>query len=195
MPVKETNLIMKAKDFQSSFLSCPKDIEEILRKLFLSSKPFSDDLKRLLVINTKDCLDNKTEPLYNQKINAMSLAKLRQNGYIKLEPKIKIPEHEEVKSYIIISVDNFMPNANNPYYLDYTISFDIISNLDYWDIGNFRLRPLMIAGYIDGILNGSRLSGIGQLQKVTMKELILDENFAGYSLTYKAIHGSEDKKP
>ena len=34
MPVKETNLIMKAKDFQSSFLSCPKDIEEILRKLF-----------------------------------------------------------------------------------------------------------------------------------------------------------------
>ena len=62
MPVKETNLIMKAKDFQSSFLSCPKDIEEILRKLFLSSKPFSDDLKRLLVINTKDCLDNKTEP-------------------------------------------------------------------------------------------------------------------------------------
>ena len=186
---------MKAKDFQSSFLSCPKDIEEILRKLFLSSKPFSDDLKRLLVINTKDCLDNKTEPLYNQKINAMSLVKLRQDGYIKLEPKIKIPEHEEVKSYIIISVDNFMPNTNNPYYLDYTISFDIISNLDYWDIGNFRLRPLMIAGYIDGILNGSRLSGIGQLQKVTMKELILDENFAGYSLTYKAIHGSEDKKP
>ena len=183
MPVKETNLIMKAKDFQSSFLSCPKDIEEILRKLFLSSKPFSDDLKRLLVINTKDCLDNKTESLYNQKINAMSLVKLRQDGYIKLEPKIKIPEHEEVKSYIIISVDNFMPNANNPYYLD------------YWDIGNFRLRPLMIAGYIDGILNGSRLSGIGQLQKVTMKELILDENFAGYSLTYKAIHGSEDKKP
>jgi hypothetical protein len=54
-----------------------------------------------------------------------------------------------------------MPNTNNPYYLDYTISFDIISNLDYWDIGNFRLRPLMIAGYIDGILNGSRLSGIG----------------------------------
>ena len=102
MPVKETNLIMKAKDFQSSFLSCPKDIEEILRKLFLSSKPFSDDLKRLLVINTKDCLDNKTEPLYNQKINAMSLAKLRQDEYIKLEPKIKIPEHEEVKSYIIV---------------------------------------------------------------------------------------------
>ena len=68
MPVKETNLIMKAKDFQSSFLSCPKDIEEILRKLFLSSKPFSDDLKRLLVINTKDCLDNKTNPIYTQKL-------------------------------------------------------------------------------------------------------------------------------
>ena len=42
MPVKETNLIMKAKDFQSSFLSCPKDIEEILRTWHRTQPPRRD---------------------------------------------------------------------------------------------------------------------------------------------------------
>jgi len=43
----------------SSFLSCEKDTEIILRKLFISSQPYSDILKRLLVIQAKDCLDKK----------------------------------------------------------------------------------------------------------------------------------------
>jgi hypothetical protein len=34
----------------SSFLSCEKDTEIILRKLFVESRPFSDDLKRLLIV-------------------------------------------------------------------------------------------------------------------------------------------------
>ena len=42
------------KPLSSSFLSCEKDAETIIKKLFVSSKPFSDDLKRLLIINTKD---------------------------------------------------------------------------------------------------------------------------------------------
>lgn len=189
------NLVMRAKDFHSSFLSCPKDTEEILKLLFLTSKPFSNDLKRLLMINTKDCLDNKTEPLYQDAIDTMSLAKLREEGYIKIEPKVSLPEHEEVKNYIVMSMDNFSPNAENEYYRDCTITFDIVCNLDYWDIGNFRLRPLMIAGYIDGILNGNRLSGIGTLNMTGCKEFVLDEHFGGYTLTYKAIHGSEDIKP
>ena len=40
------DLIMR--DFQSSFLSCENDTEKILRKLFIESKPYCDELKRLL---------------------------------------------------------------------------------------------------------------------------------------------------
>ena len=42
-------------EFNSSFLSCEKDTESIVNKLFVESRPYSDELKRLLVINTKDC--------------------------------------------------------------------------------------------------------------------------------------------
>lgn len=184
---------LPSSQFSSSFLSCEKDIEEILRKLFVSSKPYSDYLKKLLVINTQDCLDNETSITIQQKIADMSLAKLRQEGYIKLEPKIKIGEHEEVKSYIIISCDNFTPNATNPHYRDCTVTFDIICHTDYWDIGNYRIRPLKIAGYIDGILNKAKLSGIGTFNFMGCNQLILNEELSGYTLMYSAIHGNDDK--
>jgi hypothetical protein len=56
---------------------------------------------------------------------------LRQEGYIKLAPKIRMPEHEEIKSYLIISFDNFVENETNPFFRDCTITFDIICHTDY----------------------------------------------------------------
>lgn len=186
------DVTMPASQFSSSFLSCEKDIEEILRKLFISSKPYSDYLKKLLVINTQDCLDNNSSTTIEQIIDGMSLAKLRQEGYIKLEPKIPFGEHEEVKSYIIISCDNFTPNTSNPHYRDCTVTFDILCHTDYWDLGNYRVRPLKIAGYIDGILNKAKLSGIGTFQFMGCNQLILNETLSGYTLMYRAVHGNDD---
>lgn len=185
------DMIIPAYQFRSSFLSCEKDIEEILTRLFLTSNPYSEELKRLIVINTKDCLDNKNSKVYNEKMKGMSLAKLREQGYIRLEPKLTRAEHEEVKTYILIGMDNFTVNYSNPEFRDCTVSFDILCHPDYWDIGDFRLRPLKIAGYIDGILNNARLSGIGTFQFVGCNELVLDESLAGYTLMYRAVHHTE----
>lgn len=189
------DLALRPVDFTSSFLSCEKDLEEILRRLFIQSQPYSDDLKRLLVINTKDCLDNKTSTVYQDAIKDMSLAKLREQGYIKYEPKIKMPEHEEIKSYLIFSFDNFRINATNPQFRDCNVYIDVLCHTDYWDLGNFRVRPLKICGYIDGILNKARLSGIGTFQFAGCNELVLDETLSGYTLTYAAIHGTDDVLP
>lgn len=174
----------------SSFLSCEKDTEILLRRLFVESKPYSDVLKKLLVVNTKDCLDND----YSEEIKSYSVHQLRKEGYIKLEPKIKLSEHEEVKSYLHISFDNFTPSSN-PEFRDCIVSFDIICHTDYWDIGNYRLRPLKIAGYIDGLLDKTRLTGIGTFQFLGCSELVLDENLSGYTLMYSAVHGSDDEIP
>ena len=51
-------------EFKSSFLSCEKDAETIVKKLFVDSRPYSDMLKRLLLINTPDCLNDMTNPEY-----------------------------------------------------------------------------------------------------------------------------------
>lgn len=185
-----TNLVKREK-FESSFLSSEKDTETILRKLFIESQPYSNILKRLLVVQMKDCLSNLEEPEYKKKISGMNLPQLMKEGYIKLAPKIRIPEHEEIKTYLILSFDNFTPTSN-PQFRDCTIHFDIICHTDYWQLDDYEIRPLKIAGYIDGILNNAKLSGIGTLQFVACTENVLDENLSGYCLTYQATHGSDD---
>src|SRR5574344_2049621 len=151
-------------DLKSSFLFCEKDIDTILKKLFIESRPYSDMLKRLLVIPTKDCLDNETSEIYKKKIQKATMRNLIEEGYIQLFPKLYLPENEEVKSYIFITFDNFTSNRTNPEFRDCAIHIDVITHTDYWDIGDFRQRPLKICGYIDAILNNSKLSGIGTLQ-------------------------------
>lgn len=178
---------------RSSFLSCEKDANTILRKLFVESEPYSSILKRLLVINTKDCLDNTESQVIKEKIQEMNLKTLRKEGYIKLEPKIRMPEHEEIKAYILISFDNFTPNETNTWYRDCTVTFDVICHTDYWDIGDYRLRPLKIVGYIDGILNNAKLSGIGTFNFLGCNQLVLNEDLSGYTLVYRAVHGHDDR--
>lgn len=180
------------KELKSSFLSVEKDIGTIINKLFIESRPYSDMLKRLLMINTKDCLENQTD-VCRELISSTSVKDLKEKGYIRIIPKLDFGEHEEVKSYILITMDNFTPNAENPEFRDCTITFDVICHTKYSDLGDYRIRPLKICGYIDGILDKTRLSGIGILNFVGANQLILNEELQGYTLMYRAVHGSDDK--
>ena len=123
--------VIELPNLNSSFLSIEKDTERILTKLFFENQIENKQLLRLLVIPTKDCLSDMTNPEYKEKIANTTLATLFKDGYIKLAPKIAMPEQEIVKSYIIISFDNFNANAENPQYRDCTIHFDIICHTDY----------------------------------------------------------------
>ena len=187
--------VIEIPPITSSFLSIEKDIERILTKLFFENQVQNRQLLRLLVIPMEDCLTNTTDPSYNETVRNTTLATLIRDGYIKLAPKIPMPEHEKVKSYIIISFDNFSQNETNPHFRDCTIHFDIICHTDYWKMDNYQIRPLKIAGYIDGILNNAKLTGIGTLNFMGCNELVLDEVLSGYTLSYRAVHGNDDRKP
>ena len=152
------NLALSPLEFTSSFLSCQNDLETILKKLFIESEPYSTELKKLLVINTKDCLD-RNNIIYQNAIKDMSLARLKEQGYIRLVPKIQFEQHSEVKSYLLFSFDNFHPNRNNPMFRDCNVFIEAICNTECWDLGNFRSRPIKICGYVDAILNNAKLSG------------------------------------
>lgn len=172
-------------NIKTSFLCCERDAEIIVKKLFFDSGADSDKLKRLLVITAKDCLDeNNTE--YKEYIDKITIADLFEKNYITLVPKIKMFENQELQSYIIISFGNFMPNATNPAFRDYTITFDIFCPTDCWDLGDYRVRPIKILEYIDNILNETKLTGIGDLQFLSCSNMVLNEHFSGYSITYTA---------
>ena len=181
-------------DFNSSFFSCEKDAELIIKKLFVDSRPYSDELKRLLLINNKDCLDDRTNEVYKEKIASTSVANLIDEGYIRLRPVLKMGENQKLKNYLFLSFDNFTPTTNL-HYRDCIVEIDILSHIDCWDLGNFRQRPLKIAGYVDGILNETKLTGIGTLNFISCNEIILSEELAGYCLLYRGVHGDDDLIP
>lgn len=197
------------KPIYSSFLSCEKDMQQIVKLLFVNSKPYSDKLKRLLIINKPDCLDENNQK-YQNLIDSKPLSVMRKEGYIRLNPKIARKEFQNIKSYILVTFDNFSPNRADPKFMDCTVNFDIICYDDEWDLDGFRERPLVIAGYIDGILNSIsneskalltrpagnniKLSGMGEYAFLGCNLAVLNEDISMYTLSYRAIHFTEDKQ-
>ena len=196
------------KTIYSSFLSLDKEIEKILELLFITSKPYSDVLKRLLIINNSDCLDTTNQD-YKKIIDSYSLSKMIEQGYIRLSPKITRGTHQNIKAYIIVSLDNFTPNRKSSKYRDYNIFFDIVCYNDAWVLNDYKIRPLVICGYIDGILNSLsdknkvkeknfqsyiKLTGIGQYEMLGCNQNVLNEDLSMYTLSYHGTHFSEDIK-
>ena len=173
---------MKIENYQfpkSSFLSIEKDLEIITNAFFKNNR-----LKKLLYYTTKDALER---PSLTEE---QTMEVFEKN--IKIVPKLYIDG--SVLAYIIISFDNFTPNATNPEFRDNVISFDVICHFDQWQLRDFQLRPYKIAAEIDSMFNGKHLTGIGELNFLGASQIILNEEYAGVSLMYSAIHGEEDKK-
>ena len=201
--------VRSMKPIYSSFLSCEQDAEKIVKLLFVNSKPYSDKLKRLLIINNPDCLDESNTD-YQRLIDSKPLSVMRKQGYIRLNPKIARKQFEQIKSYILITFDSFSPNRKDPKYRDCIVNFDIICYDDEWDLEGFQERPLVIAGYIDGILNSIsnaskqawenknasniKLSGMGEYAFLGCNLAVLNEDISMYTLSYYATHFTEDLK-
>ena len=164
---------------KSSFLAMEKDLQLITDLIFRNKR-----LKKLLFHNVPDAL--KQRDLTEEETYALF------GKNIKIVPKLYVDG--SVLNYVIISFDNFTPNATNPEFRDNVISFDIICHFDQWQLQDFELRPYRIAAEIDSMINDKHLTGIGTLQFLGANQIILNDEFAGISLMYSAIQGEEDKK-
>lgn len=173
---------MKLKSYEyphSSFLSVEKDLD-IITSTMMKNERF----KKLLYYTTPDALERSS-------LSNKETAELFSKN-IKIVPKLYVDG--SVLVYVIITFDNFTPNATNPEFRDNIISFDIICHFDQWDLNDFKLRPYKIAAEIDTMFNNKHLTGIGELQFLGANQIILTDEFAGLSVMYAAIHGGEDKK-
>ena len=163
---------------KSSFLSVEKDMNIIVDRIMKN-----DRLKKMLYYTTRDCLDrpklteDETLDLFGKQI--------------KLVPKLYVDG--SVQNYIIITFNNFAPNENNPEFRDNIIEFDIVCHFDQWHLKDFELRPYKIAGEIDAMIDGEKLTGIGEMSFAGGNNLVLNDQLMGISIIYRAVHGIEDK--
>lgn len=173
-------MIIKDPRPVSSFLSVEKDVNLIVDKLFENKR-----LQRLLYYKTSDALDKPNLT----KEQLMEVFK----KHIKVTPRLSTDS--ELRTYLIIRFDDFLPNDSNPQFRNNLIQIYILCHYDQWELDNFQQRPYKIAGEIDSMLNKAKLSGIGKLEFLGMSQIIPSPDFAGYIMSYLAIHGDEDKTP
>lgn len=162
----------------SSFMAVDKDLELITRWM-LKNK----NLCKILYYTDRDALDR---PALTEEQKSGLLGQ-----QIKIVPKIYVDR--SVLAYVIISMDNFTPSAN-PQFRDNIITFDIVCHFDQWHLQDFQLRPYRIAAELDSMFDNQHLTGIGELHFVGASQIILNDEFAGLTLMYQAVHGGEDKK-
>lgn len=163
---------------KSSFLSTDKDLSLIVNKLLNNQR-----LCKMLYYTQKDCL-NAEDLTMQERLTLI-------NKQIKIVPRLYIDENCPI--YIIVTFNNFSPNMTNSEFRDCLINFDIICHPDHWNLGNFQLRPHKIAGEIDAMINGQKLTGIGEIQFLDGHNLVLNDQLMGMSLIYQTVHGVEDK--
>jgi hypothetical protein len=59
---------------------------------------------------------------------------------------------------------------------------------------DFQLRPYRIAAELDSMFNNRHLTGIGTLEFLYCNQIIVNDEYGGVCLQYRATHGDEDKK-
>ncbi|MEG0775636.1 hypothetical protein [Clostridium sp.] len=138
----------------------------------------NDKIKKLLYYQTRDALKQKNLT------DEQTLGLMNKN--IRVIPQLPIDEN--VQSYIIIGFDNFITNENNPEFRDNVIVFDVICHLDTWVMEEYQLRPYLLMGQIDGMINNRKLNGIGTANFVSANQLLLDEDLVGFTLVYRVVN-------
>lgn len=172
MKIDRTNFL------KSSFLSAEKDMGLIISEILKNER-----LKKLLAYTDKNPLDHDT-------VEGDAAIKLFGNN-IKMVPKVTVDDKE--RNIILIRFRNFIPSQTNPEFRDNIIEFDILCPYELWQLENFQLRPYRIAAELDATFDKKHLTGIGKLEFNGADQMILNDHFAGICLTYRAVHGDEDK--
>lgn len=163
---------------KSAFLSINKDIRLLIDK-FLAN----DRLCKLLYYTDRDPL-SQPKLTDEQKLGLF-------NTNIRIIPKLYVDR--PVLNYVLISFDDFT-ESENPEFRDNIIEIDIVCHYDQWQLRDFDLRPYRIAAEIDSMLDKQKLTGIGRLEFLVAKLILMTDEFAGVCLKFKTYHGEEDRK-
>ena len=180
MPLlRDSQILHQANTSFATFQAVEKTIADVVGLLMRNER-----LKRLLFYTDKHCL---ALPMLNQE---QTFSLLNEN--IKVVPQIQIDP--DTKPYIIITMDNFVPAANQTRFRSMTLTFDIICQYDHWLLDDFKLRPYSIAGEIDGMVNNAGVeSRVADFLGAHM--LQMHPNVGGLSLYYNLETFFDDQEP
>lgn len=107
---------------ESSFLIVEKDVKLIAEKMLSNQR-------LLKYLHYRD-----PNPLQQPSLTAREKLELI-NHEIRIVPKYDI--EKKCPNIVVITFNNFTPNANNPKFRNCILCFDILCHPDHWNLGDF----------------------------------------------------------
>lgn len=158
---------------QNNFLAVSKDWAKITDKILSNKK-----LLKLIYYTSPDALE-QNDLTEEQKLSLI-------NKNILCYPYI--PTTDDVNNYIEILFDNFVPNEENTEYINNTITLTILCNKENWILNNWNMRLYLIANELMNLINGKKLTGIGEVNFIGGTSFIPSDNIFGITLNFLVIN-------
>lgn len=131
-------------------------------------------LCKLLVRNEKSVLADKKPITEKEKTKAF-------NEHISTIPVLD--KAEDSKTTIVLQIGDIVPMQ--PRGLSYTIVFDIICNIDNWNLDNYIQRPYAIMNELDSILSNTKMSASwGPTTFLGATSIKINERTLGYTMMF-----------
>lgn len=179
MPLLRTQYDKALLTRYSSFMTVENTLAQVTELLLKN-----DRLKRLLYYTDPKALHlPKLTP-------AQSLTLI--GDQIRIIPKLEVDY--EAKPFIILTMDNFVPNQDMTTFRYCTLGIDIIVPYKFWNLENFKLRPYAIAGEIDAMINKSNQTKLGIADFAGAKMLLVNSEVGGLTLYYNIETYTDDVK-
>ena len=97
----------------------------------------------------------------------------------------KLPDDLSTKeNYIVAGYGPFYINPENNEFKISNLEFTIVCPYDDWVLDTNSLRPFLIMGEIDRVLNRQKISGIGKIKLSGAKPVALSSELGGFSMVY-----------
>lgn len=134
----------------------------------------NDNLVRLIRRPVRDALD-----LEVTQEDRLSLIK---DYYITLVPLI--PKEEEVKSYLIISFDDFTPIEATHKGMDYMMTIDVLCHKELWMMDGLCPRPYLIMDELKKEFHMAKLDTWGPAVFMGASNLLMNDNYMGFTMMF-----------
>jgi len=158
-----------------------KHFEKVGKNFHIIARRFlkNETLMRLLLINNEKALsDTVAAPDEDQVAAAFG-------DQIRTTPMID--KDTEMKNYIILQAGGFQPAGESGNYMRYFLIFDIICNVRSWQLNDYSPRPYRIMSEIDDMVGQTKIDALGEVQFFSANPLVINEEMAGFTLTYEVV--------
>lgn len=153
---------------ENRFIQAGKNLEIIANRMLNN-----DTLCKLLVRNNSDVLTDERPVTDEEKAKAFK-------EHISMIP---VTDKElESKTKIVLQIGDIVPMQ--PRGLMYNVVFDIMCNVDSWNLDEYIQRPYAIMNELDSILSNTKMQSWGPTTFLGATSIKINERTLGYTMMF-----------